>query len=57
MSEDESKYVLSLEEYINLSNDQIEMMKQLVELQKQQIEELELENKILNEVITITGAI
>jgi hypothetical protein len=57
VSEDESKYVLSLEEYINLSNDQIEMMKQLVELQKQQIEELELENKILNEVITITGAI
>jgi hypothetical protein len=57
MSEDESKYVLSLEEYINLSNEQMEMMKQLVELQKQQIEELELENKILNEVITVVGAI
>jgi hypothetical protein len=57
MSEDESKYVLSLEEYINLSNEQMEMMKQLVELQKQKIEELELENKILNEVITITGAV
>ena len=57
MSEDESKYVLSLEEYINLSNEQMEMMKQLVELQKQKIEELELENEILNEVITITGAV
>lgn len=57
MTELEQNYVQSLLEYIELANEQMEMLKRLSELQKQKIEELELENEVLNELIEITGTV